>query len=211
MKQLKGRGALRIAAPVPGPSWWTPTLEDVRIRPYGVADGERLRRMSAHLSKASLYSRFFSGTPRIPDHYLRSLDALDHWDREALIALLAGEIIGVAEYIRADRCRSRAELAVLVADPWQRCGVGGLLVSCLAGLALRRGVTEFDADVIATNREAVLAIRSGWPTARSLPSGGTARFRLPLTPAPAPVLGTSPGPVLAPPPAPHREHAPHPG
>ncbi|WP_231336167.1 GNAT family N-acetyltransferase [Actinomadura graeca] len=157
-----------------------PTLEDVRIRPYGVGDRERLRRMSDHLSKASLYTRYFAGTPRIPDHHVRAMDRLDHWDREAMVALLAGEIIGLAEYIRDVRWTWRAEIAVMVADPWQRRGIGGRLVADLAGLAGRRGVTEFVADVIPTNREALRAIGGAWPAAASWTAEGAARFRLPL-------------------------------
>ncbi|WP_240809551.1 GNAT family N-acetyltransferase [Actinomadura sp. WMMA1423] len=174
MKQLDVRGAARIDA----------TLDDVRIRPYGVTDRDRVQRMSDRLSAASLYTRFFSGTPRIPDHYVGLLDGLDHWDREALVALDGDEILGVAEYVR-DRGRPwRADLAVLVADPWQRRGLGRALVGCLAELAGRRGISEFDADVILTNRQALMFVRSGWPAARSTRDGGSAHFRLPL-PVPA--------------------------
>ncbi|MGH3242343.1 MAG: GNAT family N-acetyltransferase [Spirillospora sp.] len=156
----------------------------VRVRPYGVADRERVHRMSDRLSTASLYTRFFSGSPRIPDHYLVLLDGLDHWDREALIALDGDEIIGIAEYIRLPARRWSADVAVLVIDPWQRHGVGTVLVARLAELAGRRGVTEFGADVILTNRGGVRFVRRGWPAARSTTDGGSARFHLPL-PMPA--------------------------
>ncbi|MFI0480447.1 GNAT family N-acetyltransferase [Actinomadura sp. 9N215] len=156
----------------------------IRVRPYGVADRERVRRMSDRLSATSLYTRFFSGTPRIPDHYLGLLNTLDHWDREALVALDGDEIIGIAEYIRHTKRRWSADVAVLVADPWQRHGVGTVLVARLAELAGRRGITEFGADVILTNRGAVLFVQHGWPAARSTRDGGAARFHLPL-PMPA--------------------------
>ncbi|MFD0683664.1 GNAT family N-acetyltransferase [Actinomadura fibrosa] len=194
MKQLDVRSVAHIAAalartgePPPSASGTPrpPALEDVRIRPYGVTDRERLGRMAEHLSKASLYTRFFSGTPRLPDHWVGTLENLDHWDREALVALLAGEVIGVAEYIRDVRRPARADIAVLIADPWQRRGLGSRLVAYLAELAGRRGVTEFDADVILGNREAILAIRSNWPAVRSSSADGAAHFRLPL-PMPAP-------------------------
>ncbi|WP_242911005.1 GNAT family N-acetyltransferase [Actinomadura terrae] len=157
-----------------------PALEDVRIRPYGITDGPRLRRMSERLSKASLYTRFFSGTPHIPDHYVRLLERLDHWDREALIALDADEIAGVAEYSRDRRRPWCADLAVLVTDPWQRRGVGSALVRYLAQLAARRGITEFEADVIPGNRDALRFVQHGWPTARARTVDGTAHFQLPL-------------------------------
>ncbi|WP_084219536.1 GNAT family N-acetyltransferase [Spirillospora albida] len=179
MKQLNGESlTATIPAPVSVP--WTPTLEDVRIRPYGAGDRERLRRLSGRLSKASLYTRFFSGTPCLPEHFVRSMDHLDHWDREAMVALLGGEIIGIAEYIRDARRPGRAEIAVLVADLWQRLGLGSVLIADLAGLAERRGIHEFDADVVLENRGALDAVRRSWPAARAAVAGGAARFRLPL-------------------------------
>ncbi|GAA0279970.1 hypothetical protein GCM10009527_090390 [Actinomadura nitritigenes] len=173
MKQLNVRSVAHIAAPTP---------EDVRIRPYGVMDHDRLVRMSDRLSGSSLYTRFFSGTPRIPDYYVAAMDRLDHWDRDALVALVGGEMVGIAEYVRDVRDPSRAEIAVLVADPWKRCGLGSGLVGYLTQLAARRGITEFGADVILTNRDALLFIRRGWPAARSRTEEGAARFRLPLPP-----------------------------
>ncbi|MWK35053.1 GNAT family N-acetyltransferase [Actinomadura sp. J1-007] len=189
MKQLNVRGVAHIGS-------CAPALDDVRIRPYGVGDDDRLRRMSERLSRNSLYSRFFSGTPRLPEPYLAAMRRLDHWDREAMVALLDGEAVGVAEYCRDAVRPHRAEIAVLISDPWQRRGLGSRMVGYLARLAERRGITEFDADVIPTNREAVLAIRSGWPASRSDGSGGSARFRLPL-----PIPAWTPVPVQAPIPA----------
>lgn len=156
-------------------------LSDVRVRPYGVTDGPRLRRMSARLSTRSLYSRFFTGTPRIPDNYVRHLDGLDHWNHEALVALLDDDIVGVAEYVRDPADPRRAELAVLVTDPWQRHGVARLLVGCLARTAARRGITAFDAGVLPDNLRALAAIQTAWPTVRGRhDEDGSARFRLPL-------------------------------
>jgi GNAT superfamily N-acetyltransferase len=175
MKQLNVRSVAHIAPPA---------LDDVRIRPYGITDRDRLVRMSDRVSKASLYTRFFSGTPRIPDHYVAALESLDHWDREALVGLADGEMVGVAEYVRDVRAPSRAELAVLIADPWQRRGLGSRLVGYLIRLAARRGITEFGADVILDNRDALLFVRHGWPSARSHTEEGAARFSLPLRTAP---------------------------
>ncbi|WP_243717022.1 GNAT family N-acetyltransferase [Actinomadura sp. KC345] len=168
MKQLDVRTAAHIG------------LDDVRIRPYGITDRDRVHRMSARLSAASLYTRFFSGTPRIPDHYLGLLDGLDHWNRDALVALDGGEILGIAEYVRAAGRPWRADIAILVTDPWQRRGLGSALVACLAELAGRRGITEFDADVVLTNRPALRFVRHGWPAVHATSEGGSAHFHLPL-------------------------------
>ncbi|WP_433475801.1 N-acetyltransferase family protein [Spirillospora sp. CA-142024] len=175
MKQLDVRSVAHIGTDPSG----------VRIRPYGITDHDRVRRMSDRLSAASLYTRFFSGTPRLPEHYLGLLENLDHWDREALVALDGDEILGIAEYVRGKDRPWRADLAVLVADPWQRRGIGSVLIGCLSELAARRGITEFDADVVLTNRPALLFVRHGWPSARSTLDGGAAHFTLPL-PIPVP-------------------------
>jgi GNAT superfamily N-acetyltransferase len=155
-------------------------LTDVRVRPYGIADGDRLRRMSDRLSRHSLYTRFWAGMPRIPENYVRAMAALDHWDREAVVALLDGEMIGIAEYVRDAARPHVADLAALVADPWQQRGLGRLLVSCLAQLAERRGITEFGADVILENRKAMQAVNGTWPDVRSALKDGAAHYSLPL-------------------------------
>ncbi|TDD76206.1 GNAT family N-acetyltransferase [Actinomadura darangshiensis] len=136
--------------------------------------------MSDRLSSASLYTRFFSGTPRVPEYYLGMLGRLDHWDREALVGLDGDEIVGIAEYVRDTTRPCRADIAVLVADPWQRRGLGSVLIGCLTQLAGRRGITGFDADVVLTNRPALLFVHHGWPAARSTRDGGAAHFTLPL-------------------------------
>lgn len=170
MKQLDVRNGAHIDA----------TLDDVRIRPYGITDRVRVHRMSDRLSGTSLYTRFFSGTPRIPDHYVGLLDALDHWDRDALVALDGDDIIGIAEYVRDGKRPWRADIAVLITDHWQRRGLGSTLVACLARLAGRRGITEFDADVVLTNRDAVQFVLHRWPAVRPTSEGGSAHFRLPF-------------------------------
>ncbi|MFC4912460.1 GNAT family N-acetyltransferase [Actinomadura gamaensis] len=154
-------------------------LTDVRIRPFGHGDEARLRRMSSALSRVSLYTRFFAGTPRVPEPYVAALGRLDHWDRDALVALHDDAMVGLAEYARLPRCPVRAEVAVLVADEWQRRGLGALLVRMLLPLAARRGVTEFHADVYSANAAAIGLIRHTWPSARSVRCGDTASFHLP--------------------------------
>lgn len=192
MKQLTGSSGADASPPSAsagaGPG---SEIGDVRIRPYWRANEEPLRRMSGRMSSHSLHARFFTGTPRVPEKYLRTLRELDHWDHEATIALLDGEVLGIAEYIRhhdrgngQDRGHDRAELAVLIADPWQRLGLARRLVIVLAGLARRRGITHFSADVLLDNRRARSAIRGLWPVARPRWADGVARYDLPLAALP---------------------------
>lgn len=133
------------------------------------------------LSPRSLHQRFFSGTPYLPGYYLRRLDQVDHDRMEALVAVAGAEIVGVAEYVRDQACPDRADLAVMVADAWQRQGVGRTLVTALADLAFVRGIHELHADVLAGNRSANAAVHSGWPGVPGRRAdGGTIAYLLPL-------------------------------
>src|SRR5690606_31508220 len=95
-----------------------------------------------------------------------------------LVALDGDDIAGIAEYARDKKRPWRADVAVLVTDPWQRRGLGSVLMTCLIELAGRRGVTELDADVVLTNRAAFHLVHRGWPTARRRPRPVRASKRL---------------------------------
>lgn len=120
--------------------------------------------MADSLSTRSLYLRFFTGTPELPRPLLRQLATLDHDACEAVVAVHGERVIGLAQYVRIPDTR-RAELAVLVVDAWQHRGVGRRMVSRLATLAARRGITSFDASVLPENEAALGAVARLWPGA----------------------------------------------
>ena len=76
--------------------------------------------------------------PRIPRATIRQLAMIDHDLHAALLALNCGQAVGLAQYVRHPH-GSGADLAVLVADGWQRHGIGRQLVTRLAGLGASRG------------------------------------------------------------------------
>ncbi|GAA2734330.1 hypothetical protein GCM10010439_56450 [Actinocorallia aurantiaca] len=133
------------------------------IRPYRADDLEGVRAMSDRLSSASLYQRFFVGTPRLPDSYLRSLSTVDHRGRVVLLAVSAAGVHAIAEYIRDAADPATSELAFLVTDPWQRRGLSRPLLMRLATIAASAGVTRFRADVLPENSAARAAIRRYHP------------------------------------------------
>jgi acetate---CoA ligase (ADP-forming) len=71
-----------------------------------------------------------------------------------------GAIVGHAAYIQLDD--TRAEVAVEVADDLHGRGLGTLLIERLAMAAQRRGITHFEAVVLAENRVMLDVFRKGF-------------------------------------------------
>ncbi|MFI7587388.1 GNAT family N-acetyltransferase [Spongisporangium articulatum] len=127
-----------------------------RIRPVRPGDEPALARLHEAASDASLRTRFFtlgrSGARRYAEHLARSSDHL------ALVAVTDDEIIGVgsAELPREvgdekPTGPTTAEVALLVAEPWQGHGVGTLLLEHLAAAGRAAGITAFTADLLSDN------------------------------------------------------------
>lgn len=128
-------------------------------------DGELLRRFFYRLSPETVYRRFMSPLARPEQARPERLLDVDHGDREAILAVIDGEIVGVARYSRRAHSNS-ADLAVVVADAWQRRGVATRLLSTLAAFARRAGIARFEVMTLADNRAAVGLLRRLWPEAR---------------------------------------------
>ncbi len=79
-------------------------------------DVDRLERMFFRLSPETVYRRFFSPVARPRRSVLEHLATVDHWDRDAVVAVVDDEIIAVARYDRAKDRVDAAEIAVVVED-----------------------------------------------------------------------------------------------
>jgi GNAT superfamily N-acetyltransferase len=126
----------------------------VTIRAIDLSDAFRLRRMFERLSPETVYHRFFAPIPPPRAETLMHLAAVDHDRREALVALYAGEVVGIAQY-EGRNADDEAEVAVAVEDAWQDRGLGTALLIRLARVAARRGVRAFTAIVMGENSAAV--------------------------------------------------------
>jgi acetyltransferase len=65
----------------------------------------------------------------------------------------------VARYV-LDKNGNAAEFAVVVADAWQRRGIGRRLMAKLIDTASRRGVQSLYGNILATNRPMIDLVRS---------------------------------------------------
>jgi RimJ/RimL family protein N-acetyltransferase len=143
------------------------------------SDGEPLRRLFFRLSPATVYRRFHSPIVRPEQAHPERLLDVDHHDREAVVAVVDGEIVGVARYASWPGT-STADLAVVVADDWQKQGIALRMLSALAELAPSAGITSFKATVQGDNRAALGLLRRFDPSAKAIFSQGSCEFTLPI-------------------------------
>ena len=132
------------------------------IRPVRPEDLAELGGFFAGLSVESRYLRFFA--PVTPTHGLLDLLAGRPANIDAIVAVADGVIVGHA--MAADLRSGRAtDIGVVVADAWQRRGVGLALMRALITRAQVRGVTSLAMDVLPGNRRVLAMILAHWPDA----------------------------------------------
>jgi len=144
------------------------------LRPIQADDAAALQRFHRRLSVQSIYRRFFQLLPRLSAEQADYFTHLDGVTRHAEVALNPAdpaEIIGVARYDR-NPGTAEAEYAIIVADAWQRCGVGAALTWQLIAVARTHGLRRFYALVLPENR-AMLALfdHLGVPSRRCSAAG----------------------------------------
>lgn len=126
----------------------------VSIRPIEPDDAAALVRFHASLSPESIRMRFFTSHPRLGEQEVVRFCTVDHHDREALVALLDDDIIGVARYDRLPGTTD-AEVAFVVTDQRQGTGAGTLLLEHLAARARYEGIERFVAETLGENRRMI--------------------------------------------------------
>lgn len=160
-----------------------PMPSEVTVRPVSSEDRERLGRMLSRISPRTIYERFHAPYPRVPGWALAGMVEADHHDREALVAIVGGEIVGHAMYAREGR-KDEAEFAVVVEDGWRSRGVGRLLLTELAAKAASRGIHLFTGPVLGENRRALGALAAVFPGMRYEVRDGAYQVSAPLPASP---------------------------
>jgi GNAT superfamily N-acetyltransferase len=147
-----------------------PNGTSILIRAVRPDDKERLRAAFGELERASIYTRFFGYRKELTE---AELEQATHVDFDRVVALWATIdsggaeiIIGGGRYVRYVESASRpgAELAFAVEEDYHGQGIASCLLRHLVRIARSKGLVQFEADVLATNR-AMLAVfaRSGLP------------------------------------------------
>jgi len=143
----------------------------VELVPMCPEDAGRLVRFHHTLSADTTYLRFFSVHPELNDRELYRFTHVDHRDREAFVAVSDGEIVAVARFDRLGD-GSDAEVAFVVADPWQGRGLGRALFDHLADRAHEVGVSRFVAETLFHNRRMLTVFhQAGLPLTERVDDG----------------------------------------
>jgi GNAT superfamily N-acetyltransferase len=122
----------------------------VALRQIQPDDADRLRRLFYRLSPETIYWRFFTPIQVPREEVLEHFARVDHERREAIVAVVEDEVVGVARYDRAEGT-PEADTAVLVEDAWQGQGLAKVLLRHLARVARQRGVRIFTALIMGEN------------------------------------------------------------
>jgi GNAT superfamily N-acetyltransferase len=159
----------------------------VPTRPVRPDDRAGFYRMWPRLSRETIYRRFHAPVHRLPAETVRRLVEVDHDLREAVVADLGGEVLGVARYDRSPTDPTTAEFAIVVEDAWQGVGIGRQLLNDLVALAAERGVRELTATTQPDNAQVIGLIRRLLPDATFTPDDDVLAVRAPIRSA-APAL-----------------------
>jgi GNAT superfamily N-acetyltransferase len=162
----------------------------VATRPVQPDDARLFCRLWDRLSPDTIYRRFHAPL-RQPPAGAERLVQVDHDLREAVVAVVGDDVVGVARYDRSPADPSTAEFAIVVEDAWQGVGVGRQLVEELTRLATRRGVSTLTATVQKDNDRVVGLIRRMLPGSTFTADHDVYDVESPLRPVPSPRMPAS--------------------
>ena len=136
---------------------------EVTLRPIRPEDAQIEQAFVRELSDESRYSRFLNMQQELSAVMLARFTQIDY-DREmALIATVEtqGEElqIGVARYIINPDGKS-CEFAVVIADAWQKHGIGHKLLDLLIDVARTKGLDSMEGEVLKRNQNMLQLVSS---------------------------------------------------
>ncbi len=156
------------------------TLRSIRIRPIEPGDRDALSRFYGSLSPESLSQRFHGASIGIVDRAAVFFCGPDHEHREGLVAVLeepgargalAPTIVGHLSLEPSGA--HEVEVAVAVADAWQRHGIGRRLLVAAMAWAERHRIERLRASMLSTNLAILGLLRSmGHTVTLSMPGAG---------------------------------------
>lgn len=144
----------------------------VRVRAIRPGDSDRLAGYLKNLSAESRRNRMLGAMSELPRPLLERMSRMTGVGGLTLVAFAAAEcgISMIAETMQIDTPNHAClEVAISVADPWQRRGLGTLLLRNVERRARQAGVRRLFGDVLRTNHAMkALARKQGFAIQRHL-------------------------------------------
>ena len=125
-------------------------------------DTALLQKMFKKVSKSSIYYRYFGYLPEINAEFIARLTCANPL-REMIIVVEtrfngSREFIAMANVVM-DSDGEKAELAFLVADAWQKQGIGTALMDFIGKIAVRKGISTLYAYLMAINQGIIALLK----------------------------------------------------
>jgi acyl-CoA synthetase (NDP forming)/RimJ/RimL family protein N-acetyltransferase len=152
------------------------------LRPLRPDDRDGLHALVESTSERSAFLRFFSGGRATAHSYVDRITGPGYRGR-ALVALMRGRLVAVAEYIPGVDSDD-ADVGILIDDAVHGHGLGTLLLEHLAVSAAASGVRELVADVLAENITMIRVLRDLGLSVEQRYEEGQIRIRITLEPTP---------------------------
>lgn len=135
-------------------TWRLASGESFSLRPVRHDDGPLEEAFVRGLSRQSRYQRMLSGGFRVTPDWIESMTHIDYHRHMAfaVTSVIDGveQFVGVGRYV-VDGATPGAEVALVIADAWQRLGLGRRLLASLIEHAQSAGVQQIVGVVLATN------------------------------------------------------------
>jgi acetyltransferase len=122
------------------------------VRPVRTADAPLVQQFVRGLSPASRRNRFFGPVSELSPAQLDRMTGVGGTAGLGLVAIVGDDsprIVGIAQHAVCEP--PFAEIAVVVADGWQRQGLGERLITLLLGHAAKTGIAAVQGLVMAAN------------------------------------------------------------
>jgi hypothetical protein len=156
-----------------------PTVAGALLRPVRPEDTAAVRDFLAGLSPDTAYRRFFTGIGTPSAALVRRLVAVEPGRRSVVVAVAGAEVVGVADASVLAGGRA-VDLGVVLADRWQRRGLGDPLGAAALAPALAAGVPLLGVHSLPDNARVGRLLRRRWPDARPRYVDGMLAWELPL-------------------------------
>lgn len=135
----------------------------VVVRPIRPEDAKLEQDFVRHLSRKAKYFRFMGILQELTPGMLKRTTQIDY-DREMAMVAISQQknqdcIIGIARYVTNPDFQS-CEFALVVADQWQKKGIGSHLMVCLIDAAKTKNLQSMEGVIMSANVDMLALVRN---------------------------------------------------